>query len=55
MLAVYVPHVTTSHISSSFVKAISNLISMRWHKVMKGEEGESDGEKRQMSGYTVGY
>jgi len=46
MLAVYVPHMTTSHISGSFVKAILNLISMRWHKVMKGEEGGHDGEKQ---------
>jgi len=27
------------------MKAISDLISMRWHKVMKGEEGGSNGEK----------
>jgi len=46
MLAVYVPHVTTSHISGSFMKAISNLISMRWQKVMERGEGGSDGEKQ---------
>jgi len=58
MLAVYVPHITTCHISGSFVKAISNLVSMRWHKAMKGGEGGSDGGgggNRQMGGYTVGY